>query len=341
MADTSRTTSARLKLFEALEKEPFAFDFFQALRKIENAFPEKSKIGHATHTNEDPVRFGQEPSLGFAPSALSSFLPESETRHAKLSVFFFGLFGPNGPLPLHLTEYARERLRNAQDPTFAHFADLFHHRLLSLFYRAWASAQATVSFDRPEEDRFSFFVSSFFGLGEPALRNRSKLPDRFQQHFAGRLNNPCRNPEGLEAMLSDFFGTPTLIEEFVGQWLTLPEEDRCQLGDWGSSNRLGETTTLGTSVWTCQQKFRIVMGPMNLKDFQKLQPGRDSLNRLTALVRTYAGDELEWDLRLILKKENIPAVQLGTSGQLGWTTWISPESLEGDADGLLLSPLVL
>lgn len=341
MADTRRSTSARLDLFDALENKPFSFDFFQALRKIESAFPDSPKIGHAAHANEEDLRFAQEPSLAFAPSALASFTPTKENSRAKLSVLFFGLFGPNGPLPQHLTEYARERLRSAHDPTFAHFADLFHHRMLSLFYRAWASAQPTTNFDRPNEDRFSIFVSSLFGLGLPELRNRSALPDLFQQHFAGRLNSPCRNPEGLEAMLASFFNTPVTLEEFIGQWITLPEEDLCQLGDWGQSNILGQTATLGTQIWTCQQKFRIVMGPMDLEAFQKLQPGTKSLNRLTALVRSYVGDELEWDLRLILKKEKVPAIQLGKTGHLGWTSWISPECLENDAEDLLLAPLGL
>jgi predicted component of type VI protein secretion system len=60
----------------------------------------------------------------------------------RLGVRFFGLTGPQGPMPLHFTEYVRERARNHGDPTLARFLDLFHHRLLSLFYRAWALRKA-------------------------------------------------------------------------------------------------------------------------------------------------------------------------------------------------------
>ena len=67
----------------------------------------------------------------------------------------FGLFGPHGPMPMHVTELARERLRAHQDPTLARFSDIFHHRLLALFYRSWAQNQPTVQHDRPKNDRFA------------------------------------------------------------------------------------------------------------------------------------------------------------------------------------------
>ena len=123
----------------------------------------------------------------------------------RLAVNFFGLFGPNGPLPLHLTEYARNRLRAESDPTLVRFIDLFHHRMLTLFYRVWAAAQPTVSFDRPETDRFALYVGSLFGLGMPSLRNRDAFPDLARLHYAGQLACQTRHPDGLNAMISDYF----------------------------------------------------------------------------------------------------------------------------------------
>ena len=83
-------------------------------------------------------------------------------------------------MPTHLTEYVRDRARNAGDPTFARFLDVFHHRMASLFYRAWAVAQPVVSLDRDNGDRFSAYVGTTFGLGEPALRKRDTRA-RFRQ----------------------------------------------------------------------------------------------------------------------------------------------------------------
>src|SRR6185369_7881895 len=120
---------------------------------------------------------GQEPDMAFAPAPLASFEPGEKGRPGRLQVRLFGLLGPNGPLPLHFTEYARERLRHANDPTLSRFLDLFHHRLMTLFYRAWAQAQPHVSRDRPNDDRFAVYVGALFGLSQPTSRNRDTLPD--------------------------------------------------------------------------------------------------------------------------------------------------------------------
>ena len=179
MADDDRApphalgvSSRVLELYDALRAAPYSFDFFQALRRIDAINSERPRLGEATRLADEPVRVGQLPSLIFAPSTLADFQPASEGRAARLSTYFFGLFGPSGALPLHLTEYARDRVRNADDLTFVRFVDLFHHRMLSLYYRAWAQAQPTVGFDRPSADRFSAFIASLFGLGMSTLRDR-------------------------------------------------------------------------------------------------------------------------------------------------------------------------
>ncbi len=249
------------------------------------------------------------------------------------------MFGPIGPLPIHLTVYAYDRLRNAHDPTFARFLDVFHHRMLTLFYRAWANARPAVSFDRPESDWFGVYLASLFGLGMETLRNRDALPDVAKLHFAGRLACQTRNPDGLQAMMAQYFGLPVRIEEFVGAWMDLPDNGRCRLGLSPETGALGLTAIAGARVWGCQQKFRIVLGAVDLAEYRRLLPGGDSLRRLVALVRNYIGDELGWDLNLILKREEVPHLKLGESGRLGWTTWLGERQAESDADDLVLDPL--
>ena len=173
------------------------------------------------------MRLAQEPSVVFAPATLAALEPEQDGpaqdhRAARLLVHFFGLFGPDGALPLHLTEYARDRRRNHRDPTFQRFADIFHHRALSLFYRAWANARPTVSLDRPEQDRFALYVGALIGLGMDSLRDRDAMPDLAKLHFAGHLAGQTRHAEGLGSILSSFFRTPVRIEGFIGAWLGLP-----------------------------------------------------------------------------------------------------------------------
>jgi type VI secretion system protein ImpH len=336
MANPDRTSTDSVTLFEALRRKPYAFHFFQALRRLECLSPDRPRLGKSVRLADDPVRLAQEPSLAFAPATLARFDPGDEDRPPRLSEYFLGLFGPQGPLPLHLTEYARDRLRNHGDHTFAGFADIFHHRMLCLFYRAWADAQPTVSFDRPEADRFNVYIGAPFGLGMPSLWNRDAAPDLAKFHYAGRLVCQTRNPEGLQAILADFFNLPVRIETFIGHWLPLSEASRCRLGETPSTGLLGMTAVIGERVWDCQYKFRIVIGPMPLEEFQRFLPGGDSLRRLVAWVRNYIGDELLWDVNLILKREEVPPLKLGEGTQLGWTTWSTSQPLERDADDLKL-----
>ncbi len=336
MASPDRTSTDSINLLEALRQTPYAFHFFQALRRLECCYRDQPRLGKATRLSDDPVRLTQEPSMAFAPSTLAAFDPGDENHPPRLAEYFLGLFGPQGPLPLHLTEYAYERKRSYSDRTFSRFADVFHHRILSLFYRAWANAQPTVSFDRPETDRFNVYIGAAFGLGMPSLWNRDAAPDLAKFHYAGRLACQTRNAEGLQALLGDFFHLPVMIEAFVGHWMALDLSSQCRLGQTPATGLLGMTAVIGERVWDCQYKFRIVIGPMPLAEFQRFLPGSDSLRRLIAWVRNYIGDELLWDVNLVLRKEEVPPLKLGEGSQLGWTTWLTSEPLAQDADDLKL-----
>ena len=340
MAITHRTATRALTAHNKLQEASYEFDFYWAMRLLECVHLDNPRIGESLRPGEDPVRFGQEPSAAFAPSSISAFTPAEEGRKPRMEVLLFGLFGPNGPLPLHLTEHAKDRERNSNDPTFSRFADIFHHRMLSLFYRAWANAQPTVNFDRPEEDRFALDLGATFGLGMPSLKKRDAMPDLAKLHYAGWFASQTRSADGLESIVADFFKLPAMIQQFVGNWMEIPVEGRFRLGESMDTGALGMTAIIGARVWDRQNKFRIIMGPLDLEDYDRLLPGRDGLKRLIAVVRNYIGDELNWDLNLILKKEQVPPLRLGGEGQLGWTTWMTSEPLPEDGDDLMLNPFV-
>ncbi|MDE2581317.1 MAG: type VI secretion system baseplate subunit TssG [Rhodospirillales bacterium] len=323
-------------LLARLAAQPWSFGFYHAMRALEAAFPGRPRFGRSTRPAQDPIRLTQEPSVVFAPATLAGFQPAENDLPARLAVHFFGLLGPDGPLPLHLTEYARDRRRNHHDPTFQRFADLFHHRALSLFYRAWADVRPTISFDRPDQDRFGLYVGALIGLGMDSLRNRDTMPDLTKLHFAGHLALQTRHAEGLADILSAFFRMPVLVQSFVGAWLTLPATDRTRLGDGARTAALGQTALLGGRVWSRQHKFRIVIGPLSLADYERMLPGGLSFRRLVPIVRNYAGDTLVWDVNLILRREEVPPTRLGTYGRLGWTTWLKPRRADTDAADLFL-----
>jgi type VI secretion system protein ImpH len=340
MAVASRQSADAVRLLQDLETRFASYEFFAAMRRVECARPELPRLGRAARAADEAVRLGQVPSLTFAPT----MFVEAE-RHADgklwLGGVFFGVFGPNGPLPLHLTEYAHDRRHNFRDPTFARFADIFHHRLTCLFYRGWADAQPTVQSDRPDTDRFRAYVGALVGVGQETLRNRDAMPDPAKLYHAGRLSPEIRNPEGLEVLLEDFFAERVRIREFQGEWMALADEDRLYLGRSRSSSTLGLNATVGLGVWGAQSRFRIVVGPLALEQFERFLPGSTALTQLAAMVRGYVGFELQWDLQLILKRGEVPGAQLGTGTRLAWTSWLASSSRVRDADDVVLSNAAL
>lgn len=323
-----------LTLLGALEAHPARFDFYGALRQLECAFAHLPRIGQAARPADEAVRFGQQPSLAFEPTMIAALTPGAVP---KLLLNFFGLMGANGPLPIHLTEYIRDRQRNRNDPTLAAFCDVFHHRMISLFYRAWASAQPAVSLDRPGADRFAQYLGSLIGIGQASLLDRNAVPDVAKLHFAGRLGPQTRNAEGLAALLTDYLGVPVRVEQFVGHWMKLPADGLCALRSGPDAAVLGQTTVMGKNVWNTQHKFRLLIGPLDLAQTRRLLPGGDSLQRVQDWVRQYVGLALDWDVNLIVKKEQLPGLRLG-SAPLGWTSWLSSQAPEQDDRQLLINP---
>jgi type VI secretion system protein ImpH len=319
MASSDRTGPTQLESLATLQQAPHKFDLFEALRRVECAFPGKARLGQGQRPLHEAVRLGQEPSMAFAPSVLAGWVSATADRPARLVVNGLGLWGPSGPMPLHLTEYARDRSRNAGDPTLARFLDIFHHRALSLFYRAWANSRPTVAFDRPNEDRFAATLGSLCGQGTSPRREDKGAPEIARLFFAGRLAAQPRNAEGLAAMLQGLFGLPATVEPFVGEWLSLSPHDRWHLG---RTRALGQGTVLGARTWQRQSNFRVAFGPLDKESLQSLLPGGSRLPRVKALINHYAGPALAWDLRLRPAPQISKPWRLGQEARLGWTTWL-------------------
>lgn len=337
MASETRATFERVGWLRALAEAPHAFDFHQLMRRVEATFRDLPRWGEAQKPRDEPLRLGQDPSFDFVPSAVRAFTPPTDTRAARLAVGFLGMFGAQGPLPLHLTEYARERIRQVGDPTFAAFVDLFHHRMLVLFHRAWARSRPVVSRDRHEDDRFRTYVGATFGLGADA-RPTGAVPDRASLQFAGLFAMASRPPDGLRAVLSGYFERPVEVQEFVGEWLTIHEDERFRLGHSAKVSSLGRTAVLGARVFSRSHKFRVRLGPLREADFPRFLPGAEGLSRVAALVRAYAGPELAWDLELIPAADALAPLRLGRSGRLGLTATLGPPRADLRRPSVVVDP---
>jgi type VI secretion system protein ImpH len=305
-----------------LAEEAPRYDYFQSLRLLECAYQQWPRLGQAPHPQDEFVRLAHRPSLAFTPSSTASFEPGSTEKPCRLVSHCLGLTGPNGPLPLHLTEYTLERDQHHGDSTFRGFLDLFHHRMLSLFYRAWADAQPTVQYDRPDADRYHVYIGSLIGTGLESTQHRDALDDSWKLHFSGRLVSQPRNADGLEAILHSVLGVPAEVVPFAGRWLSIPQECQLRLGQSPAVGRLGESATLGSRVWDRQSHCEIVLGPLRWNTFSELLPNGKLERLLLATLRQYLCDELACDVVLELEGGEVPPLQLGARAQLGRSSWL-------------------
>jgi type VI secretion system protein ImpH len=295
----------------AVTAEPYLYDFYQAMRRIASAHPQMPPLGEALRPVDEPVRLGQPAELDFAPASLHS-LERRAGAPPRLMQRIFGLLGPNGALPLHLTEYARERSQHHGDPTFQRFLDTLTHRFALLFYRAWAEAQPAVSLDRSGNKAYFNRLGSLVGIGLPSLQDRDALSDASKVYFAGRLSRQIRDADGLLSWIRCEFDVPVTIEQWCGHWMTLMRSERSRLGRRDGAV-IGQSAVLGGSVWDVQHKFRITMGPLTLPQYLGLLPGSADLARLQAMVRHWVGIELAWDLKLVLSRDEVPRFALGST----------------------------
>ena len=317
MATEAGPASADLTL---VEREAPYFTLFAALRWLEQQFPDRPRLGESLRAADDPVRLRQIPHLEFAPTDVYELRTEGELRPV-LEEFSFGLFGPNGALPLHLTEYAFERRKHFADPTFSDFVNLFQHRLISLFYRAWANSDPACSLDRPETDRFRNYLGALIGMGAESAWNRDSVDDYARFSRVGALGPHARSAAGLEAMLASYFGDRVSVRQFVGAWLDIPVEGYCRLGN-ASTASLGVNASLGAFSWQCQHRFEIIIGPIDAAEFEQFLPGAAGLKHLRDLVLGYTNGEWSFQVRLLLRSAGVARARLGGYSRLGLTGWV-------------------
>lgn len=336
---TSPHTDRTLAHFwQCVADAPYKYDLYSLLRWLDARAANPAPLGRAAHPAGEPLRIGQLPSLAFAPATLAAATTPAEGAKPRVLIYGFGLFGPNGPLPLHLTEFVRERARHHDDHALTAFANLFHHRLILLFYRAWADAQPTVSLDRGDGGRFDRYLASLIHLARPAARRPDTLSDHARYFMAGHLVRQTRNPEGLRNILRACLRVPVEIVEWVPQWLPIEAPLRTALRARANTHRLGATAMLGAAVRDAQTKFEIRVGPLSREQYAALLPGTRLSRQLTDWVRQYAGVEWSWDVRLLLAADQVAGTALGTGRPLGLASWLGTRPRTLAADDLVYQP---
>ena len=323
---------------ELLRERPTSFQFFQAVRLLEQVLPDRQPVGRFAQPKKEVVRFGANHDTSFPASQISSIewpADDVQTGQPLMRVNFMGLTGPSGVLPLYYSMMVRERLR-AKDPTMREFFGLFEHRMISLFYQAWEKHHFAVAYEKGHGDQLTRRVFDFIGMGTPGLQGRQAVPDDGLLFYAGLLGPHPRSATALQQLLMDYFEVPVEIDQFVGSWRALDVDSQCQFGEMPNySQQLGLGVVVGDEVWDQQCGVRIRLGPLTLKQYLGFLPNGKAYQPLRSLVNFYSGGEFDFELQLVLKRQEVPPCELGRDGdtapQLGWLSWAKTVPRVSDA----------
>lgn len=314
---------------------PWKLGFLGLLRHLSARHPELPPIGQAIRPRDEPFRAGQQAALTFAPREIAHV--QSQAGRLKVQLFGLGMLGPNGALPIHLTEIVRERSESHRDSTTADFLDLFHHRAFTQFYRAWAASQSTAGLDRSNDEVFSRYIGWLAGNEAEEIAG-SPLPTHARLAASAHHVREARNPDGIVATLSHFFGVSVRLEEYVLHWIAIDPAEHCRLGHPGAPSVMGQGAMLGEMVPDRQHKFRLVIGPLGLRQYLNFTPNGRDLPALVEWVRSFVGFEFCWEVELQVIPESAPPAILGSAERLGWSTWLGEPDRSRAITGMVYEP---
>lgn len=320
MASAQRQSDPSLK--SRLFDEFFRFSFYKAVSLLEAFNPECKRLGDTLDPEQEPVRFSVRPGFSFPPSDISNLQQEAESGKARMEVRFLGLVGPSGVLPHWYNELAVERVRS-RDFTFVDFLDIFHHRLITLFYLAWKRTNLPANYLPGAKDRLSWYLLSLIGLGTEGMRGRIGLPEESLIFCSGLLGRQVPSVAAVQAAVRYMSGADVELRQFIERVVPLDPEDCTQLGAANAS--LGESAVCGSFAYECQSKFGVELGPVGYKQFIRFLPNGDLLKPIFALIRYMVGIEYEFEIGVTLRADEVPGCRLGDSSpdgpRLGWSTW--------------------
>jgi type VI secretion system protein ImpH len=327
MSEDDLLPRSEAALLAMLEQEGPTFSFVQAVSLIERMHRGAIAVGESGPPSKEAIRFQHDPSLAFPSGDVTSVKPRVP-RHglvfAEVMTTFLGLTGANSPLP---TQMAEDVLRNEEEgASLRHFYDILHHRLISLFYRAWKKSRMYATHRSDGQDRLTRRALAFVGVDGFGAPQHLGLAPIDLLSLAPLLGVRTRSARTLEIVLARVFpGIDVGVDSFQTRRVMLGDDQCAKLGR--QNGTLGENFTIGRSVLDRSGRFGVQIGPVDYPLFEALLPGGQHHTKLREIVQQFTRGVLEAGVEVLLREDQTPRFKLGSAGsKLGITTTLrSPE----------------
>ncbi len=341
---------------ERLVSAGWEFDFFQAVWLLERFVGGQVPVGDRGPVAHERLRFRPDVSLGFPSTDVRRITksgdPADEASTYLIDVSFLGLYGVSTPMPLH---YAVDILRSVEQAgdspedeardgaasasakadqktgstPVRDFLDVFHHRLISLFYRSWLKYRFDRSFGMPGRDLITDYLQWLIGSSPGYDRSILGVDPLRLLRYTGLLTQRPRCAVMLEGMLLDYWhGLDVEVQPCVGRWVAVPPGDRNLIGV--ANSRLGMDLTVGEELYDLSGMFNVGLGPMSWETYVSFLPDGPRFHETRSLVRFYCVDPLAFAFELRIRENEIPEMRLSSdneAGRLGFTTWVRTEEV--------------
>jgi len=326
-------------LVELLEREGNRFGFFQAVQLLHRLIPNTTPVGELGPPDAEPVRFLHDPSLVFHAGDVDKIKIKQANgaMRAVMTTTFLGLTGAASPLA---TVFAEDVLRAeaADETSLRAFYDLFHHRLVSLFYRTWKKYRFQSGFRQDASDQFSRRMLAFVGVDAAGAVPRRGLDPLQVLALAPLVATRTRPARTLQIVLERHLGgTRVTVDPFILRRVQIREDDRSLVSK--QNNVVGVNFVIGRTVADRSGRFRVIVGPVDYTTFESLMPGGSQHTKLRDVILQFSPAHLEPELELVLGTEHAPQFQLGSErgGRLGVSTHLPMKQQKGMRARVVLS----
>ena len=325
--------------------DPDVVEFFDFVRtRLEQARRSGShaaSIGGDANPAREAIRFGAAVGQRYVADEIVA-ARDTPAGRRDIAVAFMGLTGPTAVLPDHYSEQVIDR-RRERDPALADFLDLFNHRALSHFWRAWAKYRLPVAFEADAGrlgDPFSRALKALAGLGVAG----EAVPDEAVLAAAGAMARRVRSAGALRRLISGIYNLPVRVIELDGRWVRLNADDQTRLhagnDDRPAFDALGVDTVVGAAVWDVGSRFRVRIGPLGFDVFRSFFAANGPRAAINDTIRRAVGGNVDFTLQLVLRAADVPMLRLddpATPAALGQSTWLLAGASRSDRDEATLA----